>query len=82
MVMSRPSPEEMMIRDDDNQALFAALAKLNDKERNIVAMKYAANLTNTVIADLLGISGSHVGVVLYRSLKKLHKELERGGFHL
>lgn len=80
MVLPKPSPEELMIRDDNNQELFKALAKLRDKERNILAMKYAAGLKNTEIAALLGVSESNIGVVVYRSLKKLHKALEAGGF--
>ncbi|MDF2678826.1 MAG: polymerase subunit sigma-24 [Brevibacillus sp.] len=80
MVLAKPSPEEMVIQGDNNRALFLALAKLSDKERNIIAMKYAAGLKNSEIADLLGVSGSNIGVVLYRSLKKLQKELDKGGF--
>ncbi|TBL74682.1 sigma-70 family RNA polymerase sigma factor [Paenibacillus thalictri] len=79
LVLPKSSPEDLVIRDDNHQALFQALAKLNDKERNIIAMKYAAGLKNSEIADLLGVSGSQIGVVLYRCLKKLHKELEAGG---
>ncbi len=80
MVVSKSSPEEIVIRDDNNRALFTALAKLSDKERHIIAMKYAAGLKNSEIADLLGVSDSNIGVVLYRSLKKLHKVLHIGGF--
>ncbi len=80
MVLAKPSPEEWVIQGDDNHALFTALAKLSDKERNIIAMKYAAGLKNSEIAALLGVSGSNIGVVLYRSLKKLQKELDQGGF--
>ncbi|WP_231506328.1 sigma-70 family RNA polymerase sigma factor [Paenibacillus sp. UNC451MF] len=54
IVLSKPTPEEIVIRDDNNKALFTALAKLSDKERNIIAMKYAAGLKNSEIADLLG----------------------------
>jgi len=53
------------------------LAKLSDKERNIIALKYAAELKNTDIAEIMGISDSNVGVILFRSLKKLRKELEK-----
>ncbi|WP_055742808.1 sigma-70 family RNA polymerase sigma factor [Brevibacillus choshinensis] len=80
MVLAKPSPEDMVIQGDNNRALFLALAKLSDKERNIIAMKYAAGLKNSEIAELLGVSGSNIGVVLYRSLKKLQKELDKGGF--
>lgn len=40
-------------------------------------MKFAAELKNTDIADIMGLSVSNVGVILYRSLKKLRKELEK-----
>ncbi|MCE3203028.1 sigma-70 family RNA polymerase sigma factor [Paenibacillus sonchi] len=79
-VLPKPSPEELVIRDDNHRELFKALAKLRDKERNIIAMKYGAGLKNTEIAALLGVSESNIGVVVYRSLKKLHKALEAGGF--
>lgn len=79
-VLAKPSPEELVIRDDNHRALFTALAKLSDKERSIIAMKYGAGLKNSEIAALLGRSSSNIGVVLYRSLKKLHHELDAGGF--
>ena len=34
-------------------------------------------MKNTDIGDLLGISGANVGVVLFRALKKLKKELQK-----
>ncbi|RED65504.1 sigma-70 family RNA polymerase sigma factor [Cohnella phaseoli] len=79
-VFPKPSPEELAIRDDNNRALFEALARLRDKERNIIAMKYGAGLKNSEIAQLLEVSESNIGVVLYRSLRKLHATLEAGGF--
>ncbi|WP_248929849.1 sigma-70 family RNA polymerase sigma factor [Paenibacillus hamazuiensis] len=80
MILPRSTPEEVVILDDSNEILYKALAKLSDKERNIIGMKYAAGLKNAEIADLLGVSGSNIGVVLYRCLKKLQQELEKGGF--
>jgi len=78
LVLLKPSPEELAIRDDEHQAMFRAMAKLRDKERNIIAMKFAAGLKNSEIADLMGISESNIGVVVYRILKKLRKFLEVG----
>ncbi|SDD86563.1 RNA polymerase sigma-70 factor, ECF subfamily [Paenibacillus sp. UNCCL117] len=78
-IFPKPSPEELAIRDDVHQALFQALAKLRDKERNIIALKFAAGLKNSEIAELLGKSESNIGVVVHRSLRKLQKILETGG---
>lgn len=52
-----------------------ALDTLSAKERNIVALKFGADLKNTEIASLTGISESNVGVILYRSMKKLKAEI-------
>lgn len=78
MILSKPSPEELAIRDDEHQAMFQAMAKLRDKERNIIAMKFAAGLKNSEIAELMGVSESNIGVVVYRIINKLRKFLEVG----
>lgn len=78
-VSPNPSPEEIVITKDENRELFLALSKLREKERNIISMKFAAGLKNSEIASLLGVSASNISVVLYRSLKKLHKLLDMGG---
>lgn len=43
-------------------------------------MKYGAGLKNSEIAQVMGVSESNIGVVVYRSLKKLHISLKAGGF--
>lgn len=80
MISPNPTPDEKMIKKDTNEKLLAAIRKLSEKERNIVAMKYAAGLKNSEIAALLDISDSNVGVVLHRSLRKLQKHLILGGY--
>ncbi len=40
-----------------------------------MALKFGADLKNTEIASLTGISESNVGVILYRSMKKLKAEI-------
>ena len=66
-----PSPEQVVIRQDNHQSLLAAVQQLQPRERDIIALKFAAGLTNREIAKLLGLKESHVGVILYRSLKQL-----------
>ncbi|WP_256721888.1 sigma-70 family RNA polymerase sigma factor, partial [Paenibacillus odorifer] len=58
LIFPKPSPEELAIREDNNQALFKALSKLREKERNIIAMKYGAGLKNSEIAQIMGVSES------------------------
>jgi RNA polymerase sigma-70 factor (ECF subfamily) len=53
-----------------------ALNMLNEKERNIVAMKFAASLKNVDIALIMSLSESNVGAIIHRSLKKMRRVLE------
>lgn len=55
--------------------LNRALDTLSAKERNIIALKFGADLKNTEIARVTGISESNVGVILYRSMRKLKSEI-------
>ena len=51
----------------------AALARLDGGERELVALKFHAQLSNAEIADLLGLSPSNVGTRLHRTMEKLRK---------
>ncbi|MHC1749142.1 MAG: RNA polymerase sigma factor [Cellulosilyticaceae bacterium] len=80
MVSPKPSPDELILAEENNAYLFHALAKLNERDRSVVSLKYGAELRNTEIAELMGLSESNVSVILCRSLKKLKKILACGGF--
>jgi RNA polymerase sigma-70 factor (ECF subfamily) len=72
-------PEELFITREDNAALMKALNILSEKERTIVAMKYAASLRNVDIASIMSLSESNVGIIIHRSLKKMRRVLEGEG---
>jgi RNA polymerase sigma-70 factor (ECF subfamily) len=73
------TPEEILLIEETNEQLFNALKILNTKERNIIALKFGANLKNKEIAVTLNMTESNVGVILYRSMKRLKNEIERRG---
>lgn len=54
-------------------AVQAALAQLTAREREIVALKFHAGMTNGEIARVLGVSESNAGTMLYRVVEKLRK---------
>jgi RNA polymerase sigma factor (sigma-70 family) len=54
-------------------AVQAALAKLPAREREIVALKFHAGMSNAEMARVLGISESNAGTLLYRTMEKLRK---------
>ena len=65
-----PDGAEVALR---RTAVRHALAGLPAREREIVALKFHAGLTNAEIARVLGISESNAGTLLYRTLEKLRK---------
>lgn len=69
-------PERIYVQNEDNRQLVIALGRLKDRERQIVALKYGAELGNKQIADIMGLSESNVGVILFRSLAAMRKIME------
>ena len=55
------------------EAVRAALATLDARERDLVALKFAGGLSNAEIARVLGQSESNVGTRLHRTIEKLRK---------
>jgi RNA polymerase sigma-70 factor (ECF subfamily) len=70
-----PGPEEASILRETNAEVLSALSMLSDRDRDILALKFSAGLTNRRIASLSGLGESHVSVILYRAIKKLRTEL-------
>lgn len=66
-----PHPEDVAIRNETNHRLVRAVAQLRDHERDLIALRFVAGLTNRQIAELMGFSESNIGVTIYRSLKQL-----------
>ncbi len=69
--------EEMIARQEENNTLLGAVSQLNAREREIIALKFGAGLTNRRIAGLVGLSESNVGTILYRALRRLRDMLDR-----
>jgi RNA polymerase sigma-70 factor, ECF subfamily len=54
-------------------AVQNALAKLPAREREIVALKFHAGMSNAELARVLGVSESNAGTLLYRTMEKRRK---------
>jgi RNA polymerase sigma-70 factor (ECF subfamily) len=68
---SGPTPEEIAEQRSDLERLGRLLAALPGRERELVALKYGARLTNRAIAGLTGLSESNVGTILHRTVQDL-----------
>jgi RNA polymerase sigma-70 factor (ECF subfamily) len=58
--------------------LRAALASLAPRERELVALKFFAGLTNPEIARVIGISETNAGSRLHRVIEKLRRSCDEG----
>ena len=72
---SDPGPELAMAAREERRQLGAALARLPDRDRDVLGLKFAANLANREIARITGLRESHVAVIVYRALGKLRRQL-------
>jgi RNA polymerase sigma-70 factor (ECF subfamily) len=67
---SVPDGAEVTLR---RTAVRTALSRLSAREREVVALKFHAGLSNVEMAHVLGVSESNAGTLLYRTLEKLRK---------
>lgn len=70
-----PSLEQTLINTQDKAAILRALQTLDERTREIVALKFGGPFTNRQIAELTELGESNVGVILYRALLKLRAQL-------
>lgn len=76
-VSGKQTPEDIVEIAETNDELLKALRVLDEREKNIVALKFGAELKNREIAEILNLTESNVGVILYRTMKRLKIQLEK-----
>jgi RNA polymerase sigma-70 factor (ECF subfamily) len=60
-------------------ALRQAMESLSGRERELVALKYFAGLSNAEIAKVTGTSESNAGTKLHRAIEKLRRSFDEAG---
>jgi RNA polymerase sigma-70 factor, ECF subfamily len=71
-----PDPTSAQEEDDDavrRATVRAALAQLDPRERELIALKFHAGLSNIEIAKVLGISAANAGTRVHRAVTRLRK---------
>jgi RNA polymerase sigma-70 factor (ECF subfamily) len=54
-------------------AVRTALAEMSARDRELIALKFHAGLSNAEIARVIGVSESNAGTMLHRAMAKLRK---------
>ncbi|HEX7880299.1 MAG TPA: sigma-70 family RNA polymerase sigma factor [Candidatus Eisenbacteria bacterium] len=68
------TPEELSVRRSDAERLTRLLGQLPERERELIAWKFGAELSNGEIARLSGLTQSNVGTLLHRTIRQLREE--------
>ena len=74
--LHEPGPDEVAERAAERDAVRAALATLGARDRELIALKYHADLSHAEIAEVVGVSVSNAGTLLNRALNKLREALD------
>jgi RNA polymerase sigma-70 factor (ECF subfamily) len=67
------TPEDEALLQSDARRLRELLPTLSDRDRELIALKYGAELTNREIARATGLSESNVGTILHRAVQALRE---------
>jgi RNA polymerase sigma-70 factor (ECF subfamily) len=70
-VVTLHTPHDDAERDSNLARLAALMRHLSQRDQEVVALKYGADLTNRDIARLTGLSESNVGTLLHRAVREL-----------
>ncbi len=71
-----PTAEEALIRNEDGKRLTRLVSTLGRREREIIALKFSAGMTNQAISRFLRFREGHVAVILHRAIHHLRERLE------
>ncbi len=65
------SPEATAMRNEERRELLTYVSRLSGQEQELLSLKFGSGLSNREIAAIKGLGESNVGVILYRSVRKL-----------
>lgn len=68
-----PNPLEGLEARQDMQHLVQQIEKLSPRDQEVVRLKYAEGLTYQQIADVLDLTATNVGFILFQALKKIRE---------
>jgi len=70
------SPEQAVIEAEQLRQVQLCMSRLPERDQEVLALKFGGDLTNQEIAQMMGLTPTHVGVLLYRALRKLRLAVE------
>ena len=75
LVTSESSPETQVIRQETITQLLQILGQLNERDQEVISLKFAGRLSNKEIGQIMDLKEKTVSVVLLRAMRRLQKQL-------
>lgn len=73
---SEPRADAALEQKEEAALLLAAAGALDERSRDIIALKFSSGMTNRDIAAMTGLGESNVGILVYRAVKKMQAYIE------
>ena len=70
-VPSHTTVESQVLQQEEVAAIARLVRQLPQREQEIIALKFDAELSNQQIAEIVGLREGNVRIILFRSLRKL-----------
>lgn len=71
------SPDQLFLKQEELRRLQGYLSRLNDRDRELIALRYGAGLSQRRVGELLGMSEPTVAVALSRAVQRLRLMFEK-----
>jgi RNA polymerase sigma factor (sigma-70 family) len=68
-----PSPQDAAELGEEREVLRICFSLLQQREQEVVSLKFGAGFNNRNIASLLALSDNNVGAILFRTIRKLRQ---------
>jgi len=78
MASTEPTAAETLERRDEQSRVMRFLGELPERHREVVALRFAGELSYREIAGVTGLTETNVGFILHTALKALKKRLADG----
>jgi len=76
-IPANDKPEDFILADERTQELYAAIKQLDERQRDVVLLRYYGEMNHKEISRLLKLTETNVETILYRAKKNLKNFLEK-----
>lgn len=76
LVKPDSSPEIHMIQQETIIQLLQSLSHLNERDQEVISLKFAGRLNNQEIGQIMDLPEKHVSVILFRAMRRLQQHVE------